>query len=210
MKPPLYAKGNIASLRRIKSLRLQAQRDKAVRVMVRLDAIMLSVQGHTNGEIAQLLQSDRSRVHAWVCAWNQHGVKGLLEGHRSGRPQRLTPSQIEHIKDVLESGPVAYGLNTGIWTSPVMADIISEECGVQYHPGHVRRLLSDWGFSVQQPTTRLAQADPVKRNRWIRYDRPCLKKKHSRKVPSSSMKMKPPSGKRLLCIARGPSEDISH
>jgi len=176
MKPPIYAKGNTASLRRIKSLRLQAQRAKAARVMLRLDAVMLSVQRHTNGEIAQLLQADRSRVHAWVCAWNQHGLEGLLEGHRSGRPQRLTSSQIEQIKDVLESGPVAYGLNTGIWTSPIMAEIISEEFGVDYHPGHVRRLLSGWGFSVQQPTTRLVQADPVKRNRWIRYDRPCLKK----------------------------------
>ena len=210
MKPPLYAKGNISSLKRIKVLRLRAQQEKAVRVMIRLDAIMLSVQRHTNGEIAQLLQTDRTRVHAWVHAWNQHGLDGLLEGHRSGRPQRMTSSQVDQIKDILESGPVAYGLHTGIWTSPLITEIIFEEYGVKYHPGHVRRLLSEWGFSVQQPATRLARADPVKRNRWIRYDRPCLKKRRAQKAPSSFMKMKPPSGKLPHSIARGPSGEISH
>jgi len=32
----------------------------------------------------------------------------------------------------------AHGLNTGVWTSPLIALIIHEEFGVSYHPGHVR------------------------------------------------------------------------
>jgi hypothetical protein len=41
-------------------------------------------------------------------------VDGLLEGHRSGRPLELTPAQCKQLDDILDSGPVAYGLDTGI------------------------------------------------------------------------------------------------
>lgn len=180
---PIFAKGNQRTLPRLKRLRQEAQTDKAVRVVTRLNAIMLSLQNHTNGQIAQMLQSDRSRVHAWITSWNEHGIDGLLEGHRSGRPSELSEKDVERIRDIVESGPVAYGLNTGIWTSPVVAQIIHDEFDVDYHPGHVRRLLKRIGFSVQRPTTRLVQADPCKQNRWIRYTHPSLKKKPQKKRP---------------------------
>ena len=173
---PIFARGNARTLQRLKVLRQVAQTDHAPRVALRLEAIMLSVQGQTSGQIAQGLQVDRTRVHAWIGAWNEHGDEGLLEGHRSGRPAELSAAQREQLADLLESGPVAYGLNTGVWTSPLIAQIIEEEFAVSYHPGHVRHLLKRLGFSVQRPKTRLVQADPRKQNRWIRYTHPNLKK----------------------------------
>jgi transposase len=177
MRPPtLFACGNSRTLRRLKTLRQAAHTERAPRVALRLEAIMLSVQGQTTGQIAHGLQVDRTRVHAWIGAWNDYGEEGLLEGHRSGRPAQLNDTQREHLADILDSGPVAYGLNTGIWTSPLVAQIIEEEFGVRYHPGHVRHLLKRLDFSVQRPKTRLVQADPKKQNRWIRYTHPNLKK----------------------------------
>ena len=178
---PIFARGNARTLQRLKTLRQAAQSDKAPRVALRLQAIMLSVQGLTTGHIAQGLQVDRTRVHAWIGAWNQYGDKGLLEGHRSGRPARLSPPQREHLEDILDSGPVAHGLNTGVWTSPLIAQIIAEEFDVRYHPGHVRHLLKQLNFSAQRPKTRWVQADPKKQNRWIRYTHPNLKKSPARR-----------------------------
>jgi transposase len=174
---PVFAAGNRRTLQRLKLLRQEAYCDGASRVVTRLEAIMQSLQGKTSGQIAQLLQADRTRVHAWICAWNQTGEEGLWEGHRSGRPTELGAAQRERLADIVESGPVAYGLNTAVWTSPLLKRIISEEFDVNYHPGHDRRLLGNMGFSVQRPTTRLVQADAQKRNRWIRYQYPDLKKK---------------------------------
>ena len=178
---PLFAQGNARTLQRLKTLRRQAQTDKAPRVALRLEAIMFSVQGQTTGQIAQGLQVDRTRVHAWIGAWNQCGDEGLLEGHRSGRPPGLNAAQRERLADILDSGPVAHGLNTGVWTSPLITQIIAGEFDVNYHPGHVRRLLKQLNFSVQRPKTRLVQADPRKQNRWIRYTHPNLKKTPGRK-----------------------------
>ena len=173
---PIFARGNPRTLQRLKALRQAAQTDKAPRVALRLQAIMLSVQQQTTGQIAQGLQVDRTRVHAWIGAWNEHGEEGLLEGHRSGRPAQLSARQWEQLADILDSGPVAHGLNTGVWTSPLIAQIIAEEFEVTYHPGHVRHLLKQLNFSGQRPKTRWVQADPKKQNRWIRYTHPNLKK----------------------------------
>lgn len=174
---PIFARGNSRTLQRLKTLRQTAQTDKAPRVALRLQAIMLSLQGQTTGQIAQGLQVDRTRAHAWIGAWNEHGEEGLLEGHRSGRPAELNDSQREQLADILDSGPIAHGLNTGVWTSPLIAQIIQEEFDVSYHPGHVRHLLKRLNFSVQRPRTRLARADLKQQNRWIRYTHPNLKKK---------------------------------
>lgn len=174
---PLFASGDGRTLQRLKLLRSQAHAERAPRVALRLQAVMLSLQRHTSSEIARLLQVHRTRVHSWICAWNKEGQDGLLEGHRSGRPSRLSAKQRETLYDLIESGPVAYGLNTGVWTSVLLSQVIDEEFAVQYHAGHVRKLLDQLGFSVQRPTTRLVRADPKKQNRWTRYTFPNLKKK---------------------------------
>jgi len=179
---PIFAKGNSRSLSRVKRLRQAAQADKAARVVLRLDAVLLSIQRQTTGAIAQLLQTDRSRVHAWISNWNRFGIDGLLEGHRSGRPSRLSPEHAGQLKDIVESGPVAYGLNTGVWTSLAIRKIILDEFKVDYHPGHVRHVLKKLGFSVQRPTTKLVQADTRSQNRWIRYTHPDLKKKPAKNM----------------------------
>ena len=55
---PIFARGNSRTLQRLKALRQEAQTDSATRVILRLQAIMLSVQGRTTGQIAQGLQVD--------------------------------------------------------------------------------------------------------------------------------------------------------
>ena len=137
--------------------------------------VRLSLDGYTAPEIARLLDTDRTCVYDWICSWNQYRLEGLKEGHRCGRPSGLTKAQKIQLTDIVESGPVAYGLTTGVWTSPLLRQVIAEEFDVQYHPGHVRKLLHALGCSVQRPTTRLVQADPAAQNKWVRYTYPLPK-----------------------------------
>lgn len=173
---PIFAQADSRTRRKLLALRRTAQTDKAPRVALRLQALLLSAAGQTPPRIANLLHVHRTRVHAWVSNWNAYGEEGIKEGHRSGRPCQLTLLQRQQLLDIVESGPVAYGLSTGVWTSPILAGVIQEEFDVDYHPGHVRKLLHRLGCSVQRPTTRLVQADPKAQNKWIRYTYPNLKK----------------------------------
>src|SRR5258708_7298246 len=131
---------------RLTRLSKEAERDGAYRVAKRLRAVVLNSEGHTSGELAEILQAPRSKVSEWLQRYQTNGIDGLLEGYRSGRPSELTEKQQQQLGDLLDSGPVAYGQDTGIWTSPMIAWMIEEEFGVQYHPGHVRKLLHGWGF----------------------------------------------------------------
>ncbi len=178
---PVFARGNSPTARLLLQLRREAIQDQEPRVAQRFHAIALSIEGHTVSQIAQSLKVHRSSVPLWIEQWNQRREVGLLEGHRAGRPAGLSVKQQEQLQDILDSGPVAYGLETGIWTSPVIGSVIAQEFGVDYHPGHVRKLLKRLGYSVQRPTTRLVQADPAEKSRWVRYTYPRLKKKPGRK-----------------------------
>lgn len=179
----IFAKGNHRTVNKIITLRKEALHDNQYRVAARLHAIMLSIEKHTSGDIANLLKVNRTVVPVWINNWNDHGVDGLLEGHRSGRRCNLNPVDKIRLGDIIESGPVAYGLNTGVWTSKIVTHIITEEFGIEFHPGHVRKLLKEIGFSVQRPTYKLVKAEEKQRNKWRRYTYPKLKKKPKKKGP---------------------------
>ncbi len=178
---PVFAKGNSRTVQRLSDLRRQAQRDRSPRVVLRLQGILMSLDGLTAAEVSQRLRVHRSTVRLWIDHWNHQGEEGLLEGQRSGRPGGLKPKDREKLADILDSGPVGYGLETGIWTSPLVSQIIGEEFGQHYHPGHVRKLLKQLGYSVQRPTTRLIQADLARKRKWVRYTHPNLKKRQNRR-----------------------------
>lgn len=164
--------------REFTALKRAAEQDGAYRVARRLHAVLLSHQEQTSGEIARLLDAPRSRVSLWLQQYQIYGWEALLEGHRSGRPKELTDAQLSQLDDLIDSGPVAYGFSSGVWTAPMIARVIAEEFAVSYHPGHVRKLLQAMGFSVQRPRRKLAKADPVEQDRWQRYTYPRLKKNH--------------------------------
>jgi len=171
-----------STYRRLIRLSKEAEHDGAYRVAKRLQAVVLNSEGHTSGELARILKSPRSRVSEWLLRYQTHGMEGLLEGQRSGRPAGLNDTQRRELGDILDSGPVAYGLDTGIWTSPMIAWVIEEEFGIHYHPGHIRKLLHDLGFSVQRPRRVLARANAAEQDRWHRRIYPNLKKKPARKT----------------------------
>jgi transposase len=155
----------------------EAERDGAYRVAKRLQAVVLNSEGRTSGDLAVVLKAPRSKVSEWLSRYQAFGLEGLLEGYRSGRPAALTPQQRAQLGDILDSGPVSYGLDTGVWTSPMIAWVVEEEFGVHYHPGHVRKLLHG-----QRPRRVLARADADEQDRWHRRTYPNLKKKPTRET----------------------------
>jgi transposase len=162
--------------REMSLLQRAAEKDGAYRVARRLHAVLLNHRQHSSGEIARLLEAPRSKVSLWLQQYQSYGWEALLEGHRSGRPKELSRAQLSQLDDIIDSGPVAYGFPSSIWTSPMIARVIEEQFAVHFHPGHVRKVLKALGFSVQRPRRKLAKADPVEQDRWQRYTYPRLKK----------------------------------
>jgi len=194
---------------RLARLRREAERDGAYRVAKRLHAVLLNADGKSSGQIAWTLKSPRSKVSEWLANYEEHGEEAVLEGQRSGRPARLSRNQRSALADIIESGPVAYGLDAGIWTSPMIARVCAEEFGVTFHPGHVRKLLPGMGFSVQRPRRLLARADPAAQDRWRRRTYPNIKKKPKAKDAHSSSRTRRVSGKTRLFTPPGHGSDAN-
>ena len=74
---------------RLIRLSKEAEQARAYRVAKRLQAVVLNSEGRTSGDLARILKAPRSKVSAWLAHYQAHGVEGLLEGYRSGRPAPL-------------------------------------------------------------------------------------------------------------------------
>ncbi|MCL5020248.1 MAG: IS630 family transposase [Bacteroidetes bacterium] len=195
--------GTRKKVQRLIKLSKAALRDGAYRAARRLHAVALNMEGKTAPEIAEILKVHRSKVCIWIRNWQEHGMDGVLEGHRSGRPPCMLQEQRKKLSDILDSGAVAYGFTSGVWTSPMVARVIEEEFSITYHPAHVSRILHELGFSVQRPKRVLAQADKAAQSRWIRYKYPNIKKKPKTKEQPSFTKTKRASGKTPHSTAHG-------
>jgi transposase len=187
--------GTAKKIEQLVNLSKQAMRDGAYRVATRLHAVALNMEGKSAPEIADLLKVHRTKVCEWFQRWQKGGIKGMLEGHRAGRPGRLSPEHHQTLADILDSGPVAYGFNSGVWTCPMVCRVIEDEFSIQYHPAHVSRILHDLDFSIQRPKKILARADKTLQSKWTRYEYPDIKKKPKAKKPPFSSRTKPASGK---------------
>ena len=166
---------------KLAQLMLEASKDGADRVSRRLHAVLLNSEEYSSGKISEILNVSRSKVSEWLKIYSEQGFEGLKEGERSGRPSQLSDEQKTILCDIIDSGPIAFGYSSGIWTSRRIADAIFEEFGIEYHEGHVRKLLYDFGFSVQSPKRVLARADAEKQAKWISKTYPDIKKKPATK-----------------------------
>lgn len=163
-------------IRKLKNLLEQCERENNLRIWKRAKSVLLYLGSKMPEEISNLLDVGLKSVYRWLNQYDREEVEGLYEGHHTGRPPLLVDDQLSQLEDILESGPVAYGLTTGIWTCPAVKHIIEEEFGIHYHHDHVRKILHQIGFSVQRPTKKLALAKPELQQKWIKKTYPALKK----------------------------------
>jgi transposase len=59
------------------------------RERTRAHAVLLSAQGRTLAELAEILGAERDAVGRWLSHWEQGGVAALADAPRTGRPRRL-------------------------------------------------------------------------------------------------------------------------
>jgi len=152
--------------------------------------------------LAAELGVTRGSVNRWLQWYEAGGTAGLATGKPSGRPPRLVKAQLEELTSLIEDGPIAAGYTTGVWTGPIIGDLICKRFGVSYHNHHVPRLLHQLGFSVQRPRKRLASADLKAQAIWLRETFPKIKKKLPHAEGSLPSKMRRASGS--TAVSTGP------
>lgn len=132
----------------------------------RLRAWDLVRHGWDQRAVAEALNVSMRSVSDWV-ERARHGGRSVLHAHsRPGCPAKLSPDQKRLIPELLWHGPEAYGFRGEFWNCHRVALVLEEEFGVEYHPGHVSRILKELKWTPQIPITRALQRDETEIRRW--------------------------------------------
>jgi transposase len=142
----------------------------------RARAVILYAEGKRVIAIAEYSGVSRGSVNRWLQWYDKGGLAGLRSMKRPGRPPRLSEEQRAELVTFIEAGPTGCGFDSGIWTGPMIGELIRRLYGVRYHFHHIPKLLHSLGFSVQRPRKRLARADHEKQAFWLRTRLPAIKK----------------------------------
>lgn len=166
------------------------RRDFAALEARRLQAADLMKRGMSEAEVARQVGVHRQSVNRWAQQLATGGRASLRHAGLVGRPPRLSVADRRRVERALKRGPESLGYSTGLWTAGRVADLIERQCGVQYHAGHVWRLLKQLGWSCQRPTGRALERDERAIRQWKQQRWPTLKKtpRASGKRSSSSMR----------------------
>lgn len=147
-------------------------------------AVLGYIEGRRVVDLAATLDVTRGSVNRWLQWYEAIGIEGLRTATAPGPTRKLTEAQRSELTALVEAGPLAAGYPSGVWTGPMVGDLIEHCFGVRYHKHNVPRLLHELGFSIQRPRKRLARADVAAQATWFRKTFPAIKKKRSRAAGS--------------------------
>ncbi len=71
----------------------------------RAHAIVLSHKRHTIDQISGILGATRESVAIWLSAWEVHGLEGLKDKSRAGRPPIYDKAAHKQLKTLVEAYP---------------------------------------------------------------------------------------------------------
>lgn len=145
-------------------------------------SLLLIDAGYDMENVHKIVQRPYSTVQEWSREFRNNGLKSLK--HKTsdrGRKKKLGDHERKLLCKALIKGPQEAGYLCNVWTSSLIADYIQKRWGVEYHPGHVRRLLPQLGFSLQFPREKLALADQEAQEKWLNETYPEIKKTQKNK-----------------------------
>jgi len=126
----------------------------------RLHGVLLVAQGMSCPEVARFLGDAPRSIEYWVHRFEAHGLAGLREGERSGRPSRLNEQQLQRINQVLRARPTDAGMEVNLWDGKTLSAWIAKEYNIELGTRQCQRLFRQLDFRLRKPRPVLAKADP--------------------------------------------------
>lgn len=145
-----------------------------------LEAIrMMSIERVREGESpADVIASygfNRTTIYKWINAAFKAGDAALRSTPATGRPRSLTAAQEKQVfRWVNGRDPRQYGLDFGLWTRAVAAQLIEQKFGVTLGLTAIGELLAKLGLTPQKPLQRAYQRDPEAIDKWQRERYPAI------------------------------------
>lgn len=156
----------------------------------RLSAVGLFKKELNNSDIGRRLKVPNQTVSRWRKQYGSGGREALKQAGRAGRKPGLDRTDLESLEELLLEGPQQLGYETPLWTCERVGHLIERQFEIQYHPGHVWKILRSLNWSPQRPAGRALERNEAAITQWKKKDWPDIKKKHKKSIARSSSSTK--------------------
>jgi transposase len=103
------------------------------------------------------------------------GLSALHSRPATGRPRSLKPRQEQQVfRWINGRDPRQYGLDFGLWTRSLVAELIEQKFHIRLGVTAVGALLAKLGLTPQKPLQRAYQRDPAAIDKWQREQFPAI------------------------------------
>lgn len=133
--------------------RLERSRTAAARAVERARMIALAAEGKRAPTIAAELGLSDICVRQWLKRFNEHGLEGLADAPRSGRPATYSEEQVGEVVAASLTKPQALGLPFASWTLDRLAAYMHEEKGIAIKRSRIDDVLLAEGLRWRQQET---------------------------------------------------------
>jgi transposase len=127
----------------------------------RLHGLLLLTGGQSCQQIADLFGEDRRTVQRWVKRFEEHGLEGMREGERSGRPACLDAKQWAAIERNLRRDASDFGHVGHLWDGKLLSAHLKQRYRVDLGVRQCQRIFRQMGFRLRKPLPQVAQSDPT-------------------------------------------------
>lgn len=125
---------------------LAHSRTAEARLRDRARICWLSHQGQRVRAIQEALGVADGTVRLWITRFNAHGLDGLADRRRGGRPATYTPEQVGVVVAASLTDPQTLGLPFASWTLDRLATYLHEEQGIAMKRSRIGDLLRAEGL----------------------------------------------------------------
>lgn len=140
-------------------LRKLAKGEPDGRVARRALAIANALDGMSRRDAARSVGMDRQTLRDWVVRYNQHGLDGLADLQRDGRPPKLDAEEKAELLRIVLAGPAPEKSGLSAFTREDLVHICKERFGKSLHATSMGRILRDLGLSRQKARPSHPQKD---------------------------------------------------
>jgi transposase len=130
----------------VEQLRAAAAHHRNAKAARRILAIAMVLDGHSRQAAAEAQAMDRQTLRDWVIQYNEQGLAGLADRHRSGRPRCLDAAQETELNAWVEQGPDPAKDGVIRWRRFDLRERIRKRFGVTLHERSVGRILRRLNF----------------------------------------------------------------
>jgi transposase len=144
---------------------------------IRLMAVRRVQEGEPAADVIAAYGFSRTTIYKWLQAAVRDGggLAALRSRPATGRPRSLSPAQEQQVfRWVNGRDPRQYGLDFGLWTRAVVAELIEQKFDIRLGLTAVGELLAKLDLTPQKPLQRAYQRDPQAIERWQRETYPAI------------------------------------